>query len=195
MEEACVKKPQVQWDEWRAEMDKLKEWPAASNKTIQQRGSIMKKTIFAPFVTALIAALCLMPLSSAQSGNDKTTLQDVKQETQDLLRTLQGYTADQRNEAIRRTDRAVKKLDGRIEALETRIDNNWDQMDQASREKARAGMKALRRQRTELAEWYGGLKNSSVNAWEQMKKGFSDAYQTINDSWEKAERESQADSE
>ena len=59
-------------------------------------------------------------------------------------------------------------------------------MTQAARQKVRANLKALRQQRKELAEWYGSFKNSSADAWEQMKKGFSDAYQTMSDSLEKA---------
>lgn len=154
----------------------------------------MKKIIFASLAMAVFAILyCLLP-ASAQSGNDKATIEDVKQETRDLIRALKGYTADQRDEAIRQTDHALKKLDKRIDALESHIDKNWDQMDKAAREKARASMKALHKQRTELAEWYGSLKNSSVSAWEHMKKGFSDAYQAFIDSWEQAEDEYKEDS-
>jgi septal ring factor EnvC (AmiA/AmiB activator) len=153
----------------------------------------MKKSIFTPIVMALIAALCCMPTASAQSGDDKATIEDVKQETRDLITALKSYTAEQRDEAIRQADQALKKLDSRIDALESRIDKNWDQMDKAAREKARASMQALHRQRTELAEWYGGFKNSSVSAWDQVKKGFSDAYQAFIDSWEKAEDEYKED--
>ncbi len=120
---------------------------------------------------------------------DKTTAKEVRQETQDLLQALNGYTADQRDEAIQKTKTALDDLDNRIDALETRIDNNWDQMNKAAREKARAALKDLRKQRTNAAEWYGGLKSSSAGAWEEMKKGFSDAYKDLSDAWKKAEKE------
>ena len=93
---------------------------------------------------------------------------------QDVLQALQGYAADQRDEAVRKTKTALDNLDSRIDALETSIDSNWDRMDKAAREKARANLKALRKQRTELAEWYGSLKSSSADAWEHAKKGFSE---------------------
>jgi TolA-binding protein len=136
-----------------------------------------------------VMTLCFMPVAQAQSGNDAVTAQDVKKETQDLINTLQQYTADQRDQAVKEADQALKKLDGRIDELESRVDNNWDKMNQAARQKARANLKTLRQQRNELAEWYGSFKNSSADAWEQMKKGFSDAYQTMSDSWEKAKSE------
>ena len=65
----------------------------------------------------------------------------------------------------------------------------------SARQKVKANLKALRQQRNELAEWYGGLKNSSADAWEQMKKGFSNAYQALSDSWEKAKGEFETSAE
>lgn len=136
-----------------------------------------------------VVTLCFIPIAQAQSGNDTVTAQDVKKETKELINTLQQYTAKQREQALVETEQALKKLDGRIDELETRVDNNWDKMTQAARQKARANLKALRQQRYELAEWYGSFKSSSVDSWEQMKKGFTDAYQAMSDSWEKAKSE------
>jgi len=147
------------------------------------RNTLLITTLF------MIATICFLPVSYAQASDDKTTIEDVKRETQELISKIKGYTADQRDEAIKQTNQALKKLDNRIDALETTISNNWDQIDKAAREKAQNSLKELRKQRIELAEWYGGLKNSSGSAWEQMKKGFSDAYQNIIDAWEKVKRE------
>jgi hypothetical protein len=47
--------------------------------------------------------------------------------------------------------------------LETRIDTDWDKLDNAAREKAWATLKVLRKQRTQAAEWYGSIKNSSAD--------------------------------
>ena len=148
---------------------------------------MQKNRLILTFVAVM--TLCFMPLVQAQSGKDAATAQAVKKETKELIKTLQQYTVEQRDQAVKKADQALKKVDGRIDALESRVDNNWDQMTQAARQKTRANLKALRQQRNELAEWYGGFKNSSVGAWEQMKKGFSDAYQAMSASWEKAKRE------
>ncbi len=146
-------------------------------------------------IVSMIAVMvfCFMPIVQAQSGNDTVTAQDVKKETKELINTLQQYTVEQRDQAVKEADQALKKVDSRMDALESRVDNEWDQMTQAAREKARANLKALRQQRNELAEWYGSFKNSSAGAWEQMKKGFSDAYQAMSDSWEKAKSEFDTD--
>ena len=145
------------------------------------------------FMVMLIAMLGIAPLCHAETSSDRTSLEEVKQETQDLLQTLKAYTVDQRDEAIQKTKAALDNLDKRIEALETRIDNNWDKMDAAAREKARASLKELRSQRTQVAEWYGSLKSSSGDAWEHMKEGFSDAYTALHDAWEKAAKDFSSD--
>ena len=137
----------------------------------------------------LSSMFAITPLCYAESSSENASIEDVKQEAQDLMQALKAYTADQRDEAIQKTSAALDNLDQRIDALEARIDNNWDKMDEAAREKARASLKALRKQRTEVAEWYGSLKNSSVDAWGHMKKGFSDAYGALSNTWEKSENE------
>jgi len=144
----------------------------------------------------LFASLCLVivmfgisPLCSAEPSDKKVSIDEVKRETQDLITALKAYTADQRDEATEKTKAALDKLDKHIENLEASIDKNWDKMDKAGREKSRASIKALRKQRTKVAEWYGSLKTSSVGAWEHMKKGFSDAYNSLHSTWEKSEKE------
>lgn len=144
-------------------------------------------------LTTVFALLAIMlgftPISHAQTNTGETTAADVRQEAVELVQTLKDYSAEQRDEALQTATDAMDKLDKRIDTLETRIDDNWDQMDKAAREKARKSLRALRGQRTELAEWYGGWKQSSANAWEDMKEGFSDAYQALSDAWEQAEGE------
>jgi len=136
----------------------------------------------------LITLFGIAPLSQAETSSEKTSIEEVKQETQDLIHTIKAYSADQRDEAIQKTKSALEKLDKRIDSVETRIDNNWDNMNKAAREKARANLKALHEQRIKVAEWYGGLKSSSGDAWGHMKKGFSNAYQALYDAWEKSEQ-------
>jgi hypothetical protein len=127
--------------------------------------------------------------SSTKSSSEKTSTQDVQQEAQDFLQTLGTYTANQRDEAIRETKAALDNLDQQIDLLEMRIDNNWEQMNKAAREQARSSLKSLREQRIQVAEWYGSLKSSSADAWEHTKQGFSEAYNSLYESWKKSQKE------
>ncbi len=137
----------------------------------------------------VLTLFATVALSFAQESSEKTTAAEVRRETQEFTQTMADYTAQQRDEAIKKSKDVLDKLDKRIAQLETTIDNNWDKMEKASRENARASLKALRQQRTKAAEWYGAMKNSSAEAWDHMKKGFADAYTTLLDSWQKSEKE------
>lgn len=150
----------------------------------------MKKSTTACLLAA--ALLGVAPSGHAsQHENEKTTAKEVRQEVADAAEAIKDYTADKRDEAAGKAKAALDALDARIDAMEKRIDRNWDKMDQAARERARSTLQALREQRVVVAEWYGGLKNSTAEAWEQTKAGFSDAYKALRRAWEKAEEEYQ----
>lgn len=140
------------------------------------------------FIIALVTAMTLgfSQMTYADNHKESVTSQDIKKETQELISTLGKYTASQRDEAKKTAEKAMKKLDNRIESLEYRIDTNWDNMTKATQKEAKANLKALRQQRNELAEWYGGFKHSSSEAWSDVKQGFSGAYKAINNSLENA---------
>lgn len=57
------------------------------------------------------------------------------------------------------------------------------------RKKMRHTLRALRKDQLQVAEWYGSMKNSPENAWEQIKREFSDAFKAFSDAWERAEKE------
>ena len=96
-----------------------------------------EKTSCCTFIISLVAVILIAPLCHAGTSSGKTSIEEVKQETQDLIQTLKAYSADQRDEAIQKTKSVLENIDQRIDALETRIDNNWDRMNRAAREKAR----------------------------------------------------------
>lgn len=141
----------------------------------------------------LIASFGMVPLSLAAPAKEKTSLEDVKKETKDLIQTLKGYSVEQRDEAMQKIKVTLDDLDKRINVLEKKIDKDWEKMDKTARDKARVSLQELRKERTQVAEWYGSLKSSSVDAWEGMKKVFSEAYQGFNADWEKFEKEYGAD--
>ncbi len=141
------------------------------------------------YTIVLMGILGTSPLCYAQTSGDKASMKEVKQETQDLIQTLDSYTVKQKNEAIRKTKKALDKVDKRIESLEARVDKSWDKMSEEARKNTRDSLKALRKQRNQVAEWFGSMKNTTGNAWGHMKKGFSDAYKTLNNAWQKSENE------
>lgn len=152
-----------------------------------------KKNIYSLVLFMMFTLFAGVPACYADATNKDVSAKEVKKEMQDFLETLKSYTAEQRDEAVEKTKKALNNLDKRIDALEARIDKNWNSMTKTAREQARANLKALRKQRTELAEWYGSMKSSSASAWEHIKKGFSDAYKRLEKAWEKSENEFESD--
>jgi len=63
------------------------------------------------------------------------------------------------------------------------------QMDQAARQRAASNLDALRKERNKVAEWYGGLKHGSSQAWEEVKTGFSNSSQDLQEGLKKAYNE------
>ncbi|TFH07621.1 MAG: hypothetical protein E4H07_08855 [Nitrosomonadales bacterium] len=122
-------------------------------------------------------------------SDDKTSGKEVQHEVVDAAKAIKNFAADKRDEAAKNVEVALISLDSRIDAMEERIDKKWDKMNEAARERARSTLTKLRKKRIQVAEKYGSLKNSSSEAWEHMKKGFSDSYRVLRSAWEKAESE------
>jgi len=126
---------------------------------------------------------------AASSGQDQTSRAEVRKEIDEALQAIGSYSAEQRDAAVAKAQETLAKTDAQIDQLQQRIDKNWQQMSQATREEARKSLKTLQQQRTKIAEWYGGLKHSSASAWEEIKKGFSKSYSDLEKSLDKASEE------
>ena len=149
-----------------------------------------QRTKISVLVIVLIILLAYPSVTlTGWTAEKKTTKEDVKQEIKEAFEAVQNLTADQRDEAVKKVKVAMEKLDDQIESMENRIGKKWDQMDQAARRQARSTLVSLRKQRNELAEWYGGLKYSSVAAWGHVKNGFLKSYESLAKAFGKAESE------
>src|SRR5712691_9052730 len=152
----------------------------------------MKIRMFAFWVRtlALGALLAVSPLSfSAEASGSKATAKDVSKKAGETGKAIKDYTVAQRDEAIKQAKAGLDDVDARIRRMERKLDNEWERMDQAARRRSRAALNALRRERGELAEWYGGLKHSSAESWEQVKAGFVKSYEVLRQSFAKARKE------
>ena len=136
----------------------------------------------------LVGALSLAPLGLAQP------LEQVKQDAAELVNSIGFYTNTQKDELLADVEEVTTQLDMRINSLQTAMEAEWESMSASARKEARETMDALRAQRVEVAEWYGGLKNSTYSAWDQTRQGFSEAYNVLYETWEKAEAEFAAES-
>ena len=140
------------------------------------------------FVTAAFFAMASVSFA-AQASADRTETKAVKEKVADAAEAIKNYSVDQRDEALKKAKTVLDELDARIDRMQSQLNGKWDQMDQSTRKKAMDALTVLRKQRNEIAEWYGGLKHSSSNAWEDVKKGFLKSCQELRDAFDKARSE------
>jgi hypothetical protein len=137
----------------------------------------------------IIPLLAMASPGFSVAAAEATSVENIKQETAELLEALKAYSTEQRDAAVEQSRVALENLDQRIDVLETQMLDQWDEMDQATRARTRDSLQALREQRTNVAEWYGSLKSSSTDAWGQIKQDFSAAYRSLSEDWQKSEAE------
>ena len=138
---------------------------------------------------ALAACLGTMLPVQAQTPDDKASFERISQEAEDLTGALKAYGAAQRDEALDKAGMVLDSLDRRIETLEARVDAQWDKMDSAARIRTRESLKTLRRERREVAMWLGSMRDGSAEAWDEIRAGFVGAYQSLNEAWQKTEKD------
>jgi Skp family chaperone for outer membrane proteins len=135
---------------------------------------------------ALALALAAASQLSLADDTGKTTAKDVGRKVEDTGKAIGSYTIAQRDQAIKSAQAAVADLDARLRRMERKVDEDWDKMDAAARKRARATLNALHKERDEVAEWYGGLKHGSAEAWDEVKGGFVKSYEGLKQSLGKA---------
>ena len=140
------------------------------------------------FITAVFFAMASISFA-AQTSTDQTTTQEVKQKVAEAAEAIKNYSVAQRDEALKKAKTVLDDLDARIDRMQSRLNEKWDQMDQVAREKAMDTLTTLRKQRNQIAEWYGGLKHSSSKAWEDVKEGFLKSYRAMREAFDKAQSE------
>jgi hypothetical protein len=123
------------------------------------------------------------------TGKSSGTATDFKKKTLEAVETLKNYSIEKKDKSVSEVKVALEKMDARIDRMQSRVENNWNEMDQASREKAKKTLQALRKKRNELSEWYSGMKHSSADAWDHVKKGSIDVCEALAAAFDKAENE------
>jgi hypothetical protein len=141
-----------------------------------------------------VLALVAVMLLAGQHEKDKTTAAEVKTEAAETYQVLKQYTLQQRDEAMAAAKQKLAELDGRIEKMRAGLDARWQDMSAETRARTRETLQALQRQREQVAEWYGGMRYSSEEAWEDVKQGFADSYERLKKAFQDASEDFESDS-
>jgi uncharacterized protein YbjQ (UPF0145 family) len=136
-------------------------------------------------IVALTGLIMASTAFAAQTKPAQTTAQDVKKQIAETVQAIKSYSIAQRDQAVQKAKEVLEDFDARINDLESQLSQKWDQMDQTARREALSSMASLRKQRNAVAEWYGGLKHGSKQAWEDVKAGFSKSFHDLGDAFNK----------
>lgn len=144
----------------------------------------MQKTkLVIPALTIALTIFFAMP-----SFGGGITKKKVKEEIQEATEMIKNYSVEQRDEAVQNMKSTLDNMDKRIDKMESDLNEKWGHMTKSTREQKQKGIRTLKKMRTEAAEWYGGLKHGSANAWDEIKSGLSNAYEALGEALNKAEK-------
>lgn len=135
-------------------------------------------SILSSFFLMLVFAAC-----AHASGKE------VEKKVSEAASAIGNYTIEQKDAAVSKAKEMMDTLDRKTDRLERKLEENWADMQQASREKYQKSLKELREKRNKLSEWYGGMKQSSKDAWSEVKKGFSNTYDGVVKAYKDTEKE------
>lgn len=138
------------------------------------------------FYLPLLSSFFLMLIFAAYSH---ASGKEMKKEVSEAASAIGDYTIEQKDAAVTKAKEMMDKLDRKTDSLERKLEGNWADMQQASREKYQKSLQELRQRRNQLSEWYGGMKQSSKDAWTEVKKGFSNAYDGVVKAYNDTEEE------
>lgn len=113
----------------------------------------------------------------------------------ETMKKIGSYTADQRDQALETGRETLEVMDERIERMEAWTSEHWDSLSEEAREQKTRALKATREQRRKVAEWYGGMKHSSAEAWDGVKQGFISSYEKLQSVYNNAADSSGSDGE
>jgi hypothetical protein len=172
----------------------IQHWTCAPSITLKRKKTMMKaETRTRPLQVLVLVAVMLLAGASASLAShhekENTTAADVKAEAAETYKVLKQYTLEQRDEAMAAAKQKLAELDVRIQEMQTKLDARWQDMSKATRVKTRETLQVLQRQREKVAEWYGGMRYSSEEAWEDVKKGFSDSYDRLKKAFQDASKD------
>jgi chromosome segregation ATPase len=144
---------------------------------------------FLPWLVVFLLAIVPTWAWAGSETADQTSGAKVRQELKETAQAVEGYTVEQRDQAVSSVKTTLQDLDENIRDMENTLDREWHRMDDAARRESQEALRELRKQRTALAEWYGGLKHGSTQAWGQVKKGFLESINSLSEAFEGAQRE------
>lgn len=143
----------------------------------------MKKNTLKLLLCCGVASLIAINAYATTYNKDSTntTIERTKASIEDF----KNYTIDKKDQAVEKAKDLMVDLDKKIKNLDDSISDKKNDMSDAIRESKRKTLVTLRKQRQDVQNWYDKFKDSTKDAWEEVKNGFVKAYDAFQDTYSK----------
>lgn len=132
-------------------------------------------------ISALVAAAVLL-LSAPLPVHAQTTAKDVGQKMADTGEAIKDYTVEKKNEAIAHAKKLGRDIDAKIKQLDAHASKQAGE----AKAKSKEMIKDLKAKRAKAAAKLNDLSKATKASWDDSKKAFSDAWQDLAVSYDKA---------
>ncbi|MDG2518385.1 hypothetical protein [Lysobacter soli] len=126
------------------------------------------------------------PTPPAPATKEQTQRQEVRKEVGEAVDSIRTYSFERRQEALAVARRSMDELDAQFDRMQAQSHADWTKMSEATRSRSQRTAAELRRQRNALSEWYGGMRQSSAEAWTEVKGNFIASYHDMVASMQRA---------
>ena len=154
------------------------------NKTIQGTPMNYKQLTMNPY-HALLSFFLFGSIMLAASFSQAASQDEVMKEIQEAASAIGDYSVDQKDKAIAEAKELMDKLDKSMEEAESSMKENWHSMADSAKQNYQLSKEEMEKQRKELADWVEKMQDSSADAWDDTKKGFADAHDSLSATWQK----------
>ena len=132
-------------------------------------------------ISAIVAAAVLL-LSAPLPVHAQTTTKDVGQKMADTGAAIKDYTLEKKNEAVAHAKKLGRDIDAKIKQLDAHASKQAGE----AKAKSKEMIKDLKAKRAKAAAKLNDLSKATKASWDDSKKAFSDAWQDLAVSYDKA---------
>jgi len=144
-----------------------------------------KRILITAFSVAAFAVGCKPTDSQPPTSNPPAPqLDQVKKETKEAVQATKAYAYAQKAEFVEKMKVELAALDKEIDTLAAKVENS----SAATKEEAKARLKAIRARTAELNKELDGVKDATESTWEDVKAGFKKGYDEAKDAFNQARK-------
>ncbi|MCM8539163.1 MAG: hypothetical protein NE328_02740, partial [Lentisphaeraceae bacterium] len=120
---------------------------------------------------------------SKVTNKSSSAFDKAKESMKDANASLAEMTVAQKEDALEAVELSLDEIDEQIEAFEDWYDEKESTMSESTKKRYKDSLAILKKQKDVVEVWEEKLEESTPDTWDNVKKGFSNAYSSMANSW------------